>query len=139
MVAGILFQMAAIAVFTVLAVIFLLRVYRTPKQDPRDKVFPRNLQLLVGATSLSVVAIFVRSVYRCIELLQGWTGYLITHEEYFIALDGALMVLAVAVFNVFYPAWLMDGERDADRGESLQGFRLEETLSRKSNRMAADE
>lgn len=99
MVAGILFQLASIAVFTVLGVIFLVRV--------RKVGFERNLQLLVAAMSLSLVTILVRSVYRAIELLQGWTGFLITHEPYFIVLDGAMMVVAVGVFNFFHPAWLL--------------------------------
>ena len=116
MVAGILFQMASIAVFTALGVNFLIRV--------RKAVFPRKLKLLVATTSLSVVAIFVRSVYRCVELLQGWTGYLITHEEYFIALDGALMVLAVGCFNVCYPGWLL--QVDTRQEVVAEGFPMEE-------------
>lgn len=99
MVAGILFQLASIAVFTVLGVIFLIRVCKIG--------FERNLQLLVAATSLSVATILVRSIYRAIELLQGWSGFLITHEPYFISLDGAMMVVAVGVFNLLHPAWLL--------------------------------
>ena len=99
MVAGILFQLASIGVFTVLGIMFLIRV--------RKVGFERNLQLLVAATSLSVVVILVRSVYRAIELLQGWSGFLITHEPYFIVLDGAMMVVAVSIFNLLHPAWLL--------------------------------
>jgi hypothetical protein len=61
-----------------------------------------------------VLCIYVRSIYRTIELLQGWKGYLITHEEYFVALDGAMMVAAVVVFNVVHPGWLLpDQEKPA--------------------------
>lgn len=109
MVAGILFQMAAIAVFTVLGVNFLIRA--------RNDVFPLKLKLLVAATSFSVVMIFTRSVYRSIELLQGWSGFLITHEGYFIALDGALMVAAVGCFNLLHPHLLLKGGDDRDVGE----------------------
>lgn len=111
MVAGILFQMASIAVFTVLGVNFLIRV--------RNDVFPAKLKLLVAVTSFSVVMIFARSVYRSIELLQGWSGFLITHEGYFIALDGALMVAAVGIFNIFHPSWLLkkDGDQDIEELE----------------------
>lgn len=62
---------------------------------------------LLGAMIFSVLCIYVRSIYRTIELLQGWRGYLITHEKYFIALDGAMMVAAVAVFNIIHPGWLL--------------------------------
>lgn len=106
MVAGILFQMASIVVFTILGVNFLI--------SARHDVFPLKLKLLVAATSLSVVMIFARSVYRSIELLQGWSGFLITHEGYFIALDGALMVVAVGCFNLFHPSLLLKGDKDQD-------------------------
>jgi hypothetical protein len=41
-----------------------------------------------------------RGVYRSIELLQGWTGYMNTDEAYVIGLDGSLMVLAVLVLSL---------------------------------------
>ncbi|KAB8227031.1 RTA1 domain-containing protein [Aspergillus alliaceus] len=66
-----------------------------------------QVKWLVAATSASVAFIYIRSIYRTVELLQGWSGYLITHEKYFIVLDSAMMVAAVGVFNVFHPAWLM--------------------------------
>ncbi|RKL22261.1 hypothetical protein BFJ72_g14716 [Fusarium proliferatum] len=56
--------------------------------------------------------IFVRSIYRTIELIQGWEGYLITHEGSFIGLDAATMVIAVGIFNVFDPVFLLRGEDD---------------------------
>ena len=64
----------------------------------------------------------IRGIYRSIELLQGWRGYLITHERYAIALEGCMMIIAVAIFNVFHPGRLianakkgMEGNSDADR------------------------
>jgi hypothetical protein len=60
---------------------------------------------------LSIVCIYIRSIYRTIELSQGWSGYLITHESYFIALDGAMMIFSVAVFNVLHPGWLLPSGR----------------------------
>jgi hypothetical protein len=60
---------------------------------------------LLIAMIFSIVLIYIRSIYRTIELLQGWTGYLITHQAYFIALDGSMMVPAVAIFNIIHPAW----------------------------------
>ena len=100
MVAGIIFQMASITIFTMLLIVFLLRV--------RHEKFHRNLKLLVGAMIFSVVMIYIRSAYRTVELLQGWSGYLITHQIYFIVLDGGLMVLAVAIFNLLNPGWLLN-------------------------------
>lgn len=64
---------------------------------------------------LSVLCVYVRSIYRTVELLQGWKGFLITRERYFVALDGAMMVVAVAVFNVLHPGWLLLGKEKTER------------------------
>lgn len=62
---------------------------------------------LLIAMVVSVLCIYIRSIYRTIELLQGWSGYLITHQSYFVALDGAMMVIAVGVFNFVHPGWFL--------------------------------
>lgn len=101
MVAGILFQLAAIIVFCALFTIVIMRALKSNGNMLREK----KVQAIIAATIFSVVCIVIRSIYRTIELLQGWTGYLITTQRFFIALDGAMMVLALAVFNIAQPAW----------------------------------
>lgn len=103
MVAGIIFQLVSITIFVFCAVDFLRRVLNQRLLH----TVQGTLTPLLGAMIFSIVCIYARSIYRTIELLQGWSGYLISHERYFIALDGAMMVLAVVVFNVIHPGWLM--------------------------------
>ncbi|OJJ51641.1 hypothetical protein ASPZODRAFT_442865 [Penicilliopsis zonata CBS 506.65] len=103
MVAGIVFQMASITVFVALAADFVRRTLRHRLIQSADGSF---VPLLV-AMGFSVVCIYIRSIYRTIELSQGWTGYLITHQVYFVVLDGVMMVLAVVVFNFVHPGWFM--------------------------------
>lgn len=106
MVAGIVFQLFSITIFVFCAADFIRRTMRRRLlQQLTGSVIP-----LLGAMVLSVLCIYVRSIYRTIELSQGWSGFLITHEKYFIALDGAMMVVAVAVFNVLHPGWLLPGQ-----------------------------
>ncbi|GAA82116.1 RTA1 domain protein [Aspergillus luchuensis IFO 4308] len=103
MVAGIVFQLASITVFVFLAADFVRRTLRMRiLQTMTGTIIP-----LLGAMIFSVICIYIRSIYRTIELSQGWSGYLITHERYFIVLDGIMMVLAVGVFNIFHPGWLL--------------------------------
>ena len=59
----------------------------------------------------------VRNFYRAVELAQGWDGYLITHEVYFAVLDGALMVMAVVVFNLFFPSRYVSGDPNTEKDE----------------------
>ncbi|KAL1618954.1 hypothetical protein SLS56_010325 [Neofusicoccum ribis] len=114
MVAGIVFQMAAITVFCALFVVFIQRVRRAEKTG-QGVALSRGTKILIAATSTCIIFIYVRSIYRTIELLQGWDGYLITHEPYFIVLDGAMMVAAAAVFNAVHPARFLRADADGAR------------------------
>lgn len=107
MVGGIVFQLVSITIFVACAADF---VRRSVQQGLLARS-SRSLVVLFTAMLFSVLCIYVRSIYRTIELIQGWDGYLITRQKYFIALDGAMMVAAVAVFNFCHPAWLMPSTR----------------------------
>jgi RTA1 like protein len=93
--------MASISVFVLLFIEFLRRV------GQQHKTLGMRVKILIGATAVSCSLIYVRSIYRTVELLQGWSGYLITHEGYFIGLDAVTMLLAVAVFNFIHPGWCL--------------------------------
>ncbi|KAK8861194.1 hypothetical protein IAR55_002013 [Kwoniella newhampshirensis] len=67
----------------------------------------KKVEKLLAGVAFASAMIFVRGIYRSIELAQGWTGYLITHEPYFIYLDGLPMVLCLAAFVVSHPGWLL--------------------------------
>ncbi|KAL2868252.1 RTA1 domain-containing protein [Aspergillus lucknowensis] len=111
MVAGIIFQMASITIFVLCAADFVRRTLRRNLlQSMTGSIVP-----LLGAMIFSVICIYIRSIYRTIELLEGWSGYLITTERFFYALDGAMMVLAVAVFNILHPGWFLPGARETFR------------------------
>jgi hypothetical protein len=101
MVGGILFQLAAISVFSFLFTWVVMKALKSRGEILRQ----RKVQLVIAATVFAVTVIVIRSIYRTIELLQGWKGYLITTQKFFIALDGAMMVLAVCVFNLVQPGW----------------------------------
>ncbi|OQE19860.1 hypothetical protein PENSTE_c014G08434 [Penicillium steckii] len=114
MVAGIVFQLFSITIFVICAADFVRRCLRLRLLQNLDgSAIP-----LFAATILSVICIYIRSIYRTIELSQGWSGYLITHESYFIALDGAMMIVAVAVFNVLHPGWLLPRNVAASKREA---------------------
>ncbi|KAJ5371767.1 hypothetical protein N7517_003773 [Penicillium concentricum] len=103
MVAGIVFQLVSISIFVVCTIDFVRRVTRLGLLRSAKGSF----LILMATMVMSVLCIYIRSIYRTIELAQGWDGYLITHESYFIGLDGVLMVIAVGIFNVFHPGWLL--------------------------------
>ncbi|KAJ5103076.1 RTA1-domain-containing protein [Penicillium argentinense] len=104
MVAGIVFQLISTSVFVYCAFDFLRRATRMGLLKMTEM---GPITYMIGAMVVSVVVIYIRSIYRVVELAEGWDGYLITHEVYFVVLDGAMMVIAVAVFNFAHPGWLM--------------------------------
>jgi hypothetical protein len=111
--------MAAMVVFTVLVIDFLRRVFlkksflqRSKHGLPDGNNLPKAYTWLLVAVFVSLTMIFIRSIYRTVELLQGWSGYLITHEGYFIGLDGAIMVVAIGIFNFLDPVYLLWGQDD---------------------------
>lgn len=112
MLAGIVFQLAAITVYTLLTAEFLLRfMYRKPFSGREDSQYTSRLvlklQLMLSALVLSILCMFIRAVYRTIELSDGWTGRIISTELYFLVLDGGMIIIAMVTMNVFHPGLLM--------------------------------
>jgi hypothetical protein len=63
--------------------------------------------------SIVTLMIYIRCIYRTVELLGGWSGYIITHEVYFACLDGLPMVIALITFNIFHPGrYIKTGNRN---------------------------
>lgn len=49
------------------------------------------------------ILIFVRSMLRVVEYLEGYHGYIMNHEAFIYVFDGLLMVLAMATMNWMHP------------------------------------
>lgn len=56
------------------------------------------------ALYLGSFLIMVRSVFRAVEYLQGFNGYLLRHEAYLYLFDAVLMFLVMILFNWIHPA-----------------------------------
>ncbi|CVL00272.1 hypothetical protein FPRO06_06214 [Fusarium proliferatum] len=116
MVAGVVFQLASMTVFVALAIDFLVRSTRRGMlRSGKQSSIP-----MLSAMTLSLVCIYLRTIYRTIELIQGWSGYLISQEQYFIGLDGAMMVIAVGIFNFIHPASFLPRSSTEGTGEWLE-------------------
>jgi len=110
MVGGICWQMLAMAVFALLALVFVIKV-RIAKVKLSGK-----LNWFAAGMILVTVCIFIRCIYRTIELLEGWSGYIITHEVFFIGLELIPMAICVWAFNLFHPgAYLPDAVVQIDK------------------------
>ncbi|KAF8871610.1 RTA1-domain-containing protein [Infundibulicybe gibba] len=133
MLGGIVFQMITITIYAACAVEFFVRylkdrpVNRTGGGEDEKAVSPHKaidarLKLMCFALMFSTTCLFIRSVYRTIELSDGWTGRIIQTQVYFNVLDGAMITLAMFTLNFAHPGWLI-GQRnvDSDKRASTPG------------------
>lgn len=117
MVAGLAFQVLTLAIFILICTDFAIRTVRNSgsgahgasehvgdgshaslRSSPKFKAF-------LVALALATLCIFIRSIYRVIELGQGWEGELIKNQRYFIVLEGVMVIVAVLALNLFHPGW----------------------------------
>ena len=118
MVAGLSFQVFTLGVFILICLDFAIRTKRNSGRGGAQgasahvgeashaalRSSPKFKGFLI-ALALATVCIFIRSIYRVIELAQGWEGELIKNQRYFIVLEGVMVILAVLALNAFHPAW----------------------------------
>ncbi|KAJ7082390.1 RTA1-like protein [Mycena belliarum] len=110
MLGGIGFQFAVIIIFSILSGDFIRRYLCD--QPVRGRVGSRGpltpaLKLMLAALVFSTTTLFIRSVYRIIELQDGWNGRIIHTELYFNVLDGGMVVLAIFTLNFAHPGLLL--------------------------------
>ena len=124
MVGGIIFQLACVTLFTLLFIIFIWRSRRVN--------LTKGQNLVIYTTCVSVTAVFIRCIFRSIELLQGWDGHLMRTQGFFIGLDAAVMAVAIGVYNIVDPAVVLDG-RKAIAGAENTDF-SHDMVSREGNK-----
>ncbi|KAK0462227.1 RTA1 like protein-domain-containing protein [Armillaria novae-zelandiae] len=133
MLGGIIFQMVVITCYAILAAEFFFRyiknqpVYsrigsRATRQSEvtlasneqyfRGDLSPK-IKLMAIALSFNTLCLYIRAIYRTIELSDGWNGRIITTEVYFNVLDGAMVVLAIYAINFAHPGRLLGRDLNA--------------------------
>ncbi|KDN47510.1 hypothetical protein RSAG8_03650, partial [Rhizoctonia solani AG-8 WAC10335] len=123
---GLALQLASFALFSALYIIFLIRIYKfAPEIWHQEPPVPwhRNWKTLAAALGLSCVGILIRSVFRTIELSEGYRGYLATTESLFYGLDTYPLLVAVAIYVPFWPGRFITqpgGGEDTRRGSPVE-------------------
>lgn len=98
MLAGIIFQLISMIVFSLIALHFYSRARATLLGRPVyansfdavagvDALAAGPVRILVWSLSLASLAIIIRGIYRTVELAQGWHGTTMSHEAYFDLFD----------------------------------------------------
>jgi hypothetical protein len=100
--AGIIIQFSALAVFMAQIVFLEMKIARNPPlvliRDPSIK-WRRHFR----AIEVTAVLLIVRAIVRAVEYLQGQNGEIMSHEVYLYVFDAALMLLVMLVFLGVHP------------------------------------
>ncbi|KAH9861427.1 hypothetical protein J1614_011173 [Plenodomus biglobosus] len=112
MIAGLAFQVFTLLIFLLLALDFAIRTCRRISSDGAYAALDQRHAKLrsswvfrgfLMALTISTLCIFTRCVYRVAELSEGWEGHLMLTQKYFIGLEGAVVIAAVLLLNMFHP------------------------------------
>ncbi|KAI7285791.1 RTA1-domain-containing protein [Hortaea werneckii] len=99
-VGGLFVQIVFFGLFVISASIFHVRISRMPTQRCYELPFWKPQMYALYAVS---IAIFVRSIVRVVEFLQGYSGFIITHEAFLYVFDAVVMWGAMATMNWIHP------------------------------------
>ncbi|WVW85867.1 hypothetical protein I302_107905 [Kwoniella bestiolae CBS 10118] len=84
---------------------------RSYNNIPFENTLPESkVKLMCGLIAFGTLLIIIRSVYRSVELLDGWEGAIAINEPLFLGLDAFLMAVFAITYAVVHPG-LVFGRR----------------------------
>lgn len=98
-VAGLFIQLLFFGLFIVVSFLFQRKAKEHLAKMPTNIVWKKHLYVLYAVS----VCIFVRSVFRIIEYIQGNDGYLLRHEVWLYIFDATLIFTVCAAMNIVHP------------------------------------
>ncbi|KAJ7136741.1 RTA1-like protein [Mycena epipterygia] len=105
--AGIVVQTIALCAYCLSAAIYFRRYSSIRVVDSRSTHMDNHLKIMIYGMSFCTLTLFIRSIYRLIELGQeistDFRGKVITTEVYFNVLDGGMVTLAIFTLNFVHP------------------------------------
>ncbi|QRW20637.1 RTA1-like protein [Rhizoctonia solani] len=139
MLGGIVIQLVAVVLYTLLGLEFSVRfgldrpVRASHVSDQRKHAgwihVPRGIVWMLVGLIIATIFIIIRSIYRTIELTDGWNGGIISTEKWFNWFDGAPIVVAMFTFNVFHPGYFLrnlesDNRLPTSKNPSTEGVEM---------------
>ncbi|KAJ7065696.1 RTA1-domain-containing protein [Mycena amicta] len=123
---------AVIVIFSILVSDFFIRYlrdapWRSTSTLTRGTLTTRT-KIVLSALCFSNVVLFIRSVYRIIELAGGWNGRIIHTQVYFDVLDGGMIVLAIFTWNFVHPGMFLPSPKQVGEAKGLDMESRETTV-----------
>ncbi|KAH6652669.1 RTA1 like protein-domain-containing protein [Truncatella angustata] len=106
LVAGLAIHISSLFIFTILGVRFALAVRQRKGGWDRDSIMvyktPRFKSFIIGL-SIAAILLIARTAYRMIAVAEGLASTLAQDEVLFLVLDGALMLVTIALLLALFP------------------------------------
>ncbi|KAI0827250.1 RTA1 like protein-domain-containing protein [Trametes gibbosa] len=134
--AGVVFQLASLTLFCLLVGEYYVRCLNTAPlkntseisindviivcESARSYASPQITQISVGV-GLATALLYIRAVYRTVELADGLGGSVMKTQSLFVVLDAVMVLLAMFILNICHPGRLSDTRIIEDKESTLVG------------------
>ncbi|KAF3008474.1 hypothetical protein E8E13_004553 [Curvularia kusanoi] len=118
MLIGLFVQMAFLAFFLTLAIIFWLRMSKSPKQYAVQQYGKHSWDKLLKMVVAAAVVVILRCAFRVVEFAQGHSGYLVSHEVFMYICDAAPMLIVQVMMHFVYAADVFGVWRNSRLGKT---------------------
>ncbi|ORY16187.1 RTA1 like protein-domain-containing protein [Clohesyomyces aquaticus] len=117
MIAGLVSQVISMVIFFIFWGDFVLRTRLAKTSGSLSRTQPplyeslrstKLFKLFQYSLFIATVLIFIRCVYRVIELQGGFNGHLANDEATFMIFEGPMIIIAVAALTFFHPGRVFD-------------------------------
>jgi hypothetical protein len=110
---GLAVQLAFFGFFIVASAVFHYRVRANPQLAPRavsaGSGFSNSWEAMLWCLYGACILIFIRSVFRVVEFVQGNDGYIMKREYLLYIFDAVLMAVQAILLLVVYPGKIVHG------------------------------
>jgi high-affinity Fe2+/Pb2+ permease len=113
-VGGLFIQVIFFGMFVVASAIFHFRMNQMPTAKSYELPWKKHMLSLYLVSLL----IFMRSIVRVVEFLEGYGGYIMRHEAFLYVFDALVMWLAVVTMNWIHPGEVARELRAAKGGRA---------------------
>ncbi|KAH8170364.1 RTA1 like protein [Sarocladium implicatum] len=138
LVAGLSIQVASLFFFLACSLEFLHRVSKRPEmRNPEfiDLAGSKRFKTFLIVLFAAAIFLFIRTVFRAVELSEGFAGDMANNQVLFMILDGAMVILSVLCLTIMHP-----GRAFANRwNEAVFFFRPNKKNRRDRNLAAAQD
>ncbi|RMY58953.1 hypothetical protein D0865_02327 [Hortaea werneckii] len=99
-IAGLIVQVVVFGLFVIAALIFHSRL----RKEPTAKCYTTPWEKHMHSLYLVSILIFIRSIVRVVEYVQGHDGCILVHEAFLCIFDAPVMWIAMLVMNWIHPS-----------------------------------